>query len=1113
MMKKSILSFLLMFVALATYASRWTAPAAGEFSDRFVVYTQVNINGTPRAYDVEVAAFIDGRVRGVADASKINNNGHLALEVWGNDADNGKTVTFKIAYNSLVYKSTKTLSYRNQSTQTPIPFVLNVDAITGVKLPETIELTQNIGTTYDLSNDVTLLYEALNVDGAPAQYTKLNETTLDTDVTPLTYDWDYANSSSWFEVGANNVLKVNGFCESKYLGLKVQGPVDESVMVALAQFEVSTFTDVTITQPTVPVTSISLSQTSLEMWVGESAWEYLENIVSVLPDDASNKQWYLFAEEGTPARAAIDEKYIAREPGTYTYKIVSQENEQISANITITIKKQVESISWDGTAAEIEINKGENAFEAIAPKIIVNPDDATDKSLDFHPGIPEAFSSTGVANQVGEFRVIVTSKSNPQATVGVLVKVKQPVTGIELSQTTVTMQVNQSAYDFLFNIVKIIPEDASNHEVRLVPNDDAAAAGIGGEDEKYIAKIPGTYSFKVVSAENPSIYKNLTIVVVQPVVGVRWDVPGAAPSVTVWKGDNAFTEIAKHVVIAPENATNKTLTFSHDDDADAFNETGVAMKKGTFTVRVGAVDAIPGLNPLPVTVIVNERVESITATPNTINVNVGDNVSSYIFDNVEINVLPETANNRRYKVQPVADDANYFPNFVASTAGTYTWEVVSDQNPEVKANITVKVVTPVSFTVPEFIELTLMTPGQAAITDITGDFDPSLVTFEGQGDYADVTFDGTNIIVNGKKLGDGEFQVNYNGEQMGVTSFNVGAEIKLESGWNWMSNYTESSIALKQAGSADYITEYFTGSNMIKEARSQTELLYNDTEKYGAFGTIEEFKPNTMYKVHMAGPRSFYPESTELASSEVTITTKGYTWINYPIVGNHSMEYFNNQADLDGFDGCVIMGKEGFAEYNTGKWIASGNFKLETGKGYIFYMPEAGKLVLDFGESYVDEGTSTNAKSLHSNANVWKYDASQFADNMAIVAKINGIEADSRYSVGAFVGEECRGMGQFVTDDVMFINVAGKSGEKVNFRLYDSETGCYADILEGMSYSMKAGSLSAPVSLTPESSATGISTVENAMQSNVKAFNVQGQQVNANAKGIIIVGGKKVVKK
>ena len=945
-MKKTILSFLLMFVTMATFASRWTV--TGEYSDRFVVYTQVNINGLPRSQGVEVAAFIDGQVRGVANESNITKNGHLALEVWGNDADNEKTVTFKIAYNSLVYKSTKTLSYQHQSTQSPIPFVLNVDAITGVKLPETLELTQNIGATYDLTSDITLLYEplnedgmpALNDDGTPAQYTKLNETTLDTDVTPLSYEWDFANSSSFFEVGENNVLTVNGFCENKYLGLRVYGPVDQSIMTFVAQFEVRTSTNVTIIEPTIPVT------------------------------------------------------------------------------------------------------------------------------------------------------------------------------GIELSQSTITMNVGESAFNYLSGIVKVLPEDATNQMYSLEPNDAAAAAGVGGAEDKYTAKIPGKYSFKVVSDQNPNIFKNLTIIVVQPVELIQWKALDEDPVVNIWVGDNAFREIAKNVTVTPEDATNKTLTY-YCDEAGAFDESGVAMKKGSFTVTVGAVVADPGLDPLSVTVNVKQPVESITAEPKEISVYVGDNVSSYIRQHVNIDVLPETADDRSYKVQPVDDYANFFPNSIASIAGIYTWEVVSNQNPEVKTNITVNVLTPVSFTVPESIELTLLTSGQGAITDITGnDFDASLITFEGQGDYADISLDEkNNIIVVGKKLGDGEFEVYYNGKSMGVTSFNVGAEIKLESGWNWMSNYTASSIALKQAGSTDYITEYFTGSNMIKEARSQTDLLYNDTEKYGAFGTIEEFMPNTMYKVNMAGPRSFYPESTELTSSEVRIATKGYTWINYPIVGNHSMEYFNNQAKLEGFNGCVIMGKDGFAEYNNGKWVASGNFKMETGKGYIFYMPEAGTLTLNFGESYVDEGTPANAKALSSSANVWKYDTSQFADNMAIVAKVNGIEASSRYSVGAFVGEECRGMGQFVTDDVMFINVAGIAGEKVNFRLYDSEAGCYSDILESMNYTIKRGSLSSPVTLTPESTVTGIMNVESSMQNSTKAFNLNGQQVNGNAKGLLIIGGKKVVKK
>ena len=83
----------------------------------------------------------------------------------------------------------------------------------------------------------------------------------------------------------------------------------------------------------------------------------------------------------------------------------------------------------------------------------------------------------------------------------------------------------------------------------------------------------------------------------------------------------------------------------------------------------------------------------------------------------------------------------------------------------------------------------------------------------------------------------------------------------------------------------------------------------------------------------------------------------------------------------------------------------------------------------------------------------------------------------------------------------------------MNFRLYDSEAGCYSDILESMNYTIKRGSLSSPVTLTPESTVTGIMNVESSMQNSTKAFNLNGQQVNGNAKGLLIIGGKKVVKK
>ncbi len=927
-MKKTILSFLLLFATLATFASRWTAPDVHDYSGRYVVYTQVMVNGSV-TNNIEIAAFIGDEIRGVATSA--GQNGLMSLQVYGTEADNGKSVTFKIAYDNLVYKSTKTLIYKHGETYSTVPFVLNVDAITGVSLTNPIELVQNIGTTYDLTSDITLLYEAMTPEGAPTSYQKKNETVLDADDTPLTYEWDFGNSSSWFKVETGNILTINGYGENKYLGLKVHGPASNS-----GQFEVGASTSVSITMPAVPVT------------------------------------------------------------------------------------------------------------------------------------------------------------------------------GIELSQTTITVPVGTYLVRYLAGKVNVLPTDASNRDYKLIPNDDAAAAAVGGAEEYYEAKIPGTYSFKVASVENESIYENITIIITQPVTSLGWN--REATFIELWTGDNAFTEIAKYITINPANATDKTLEFGCAD-ADAFDETGIALKKGTFTVYVSAKVAGEGFNPLTIEVVVRERVENIRVTPNVINVKVGANVSSYIFDNVNINVLPETADNRRYRVQPSDADASFFPNFIASTAGTYTWEVVSDQNPEVTANITVNVITPVTFTVPSMIDLTILSPGQGTITDVTGDYDASLVTFGDVDDAVDVAISGTTITVYGQQLGDGAFEVFYDGESMGMTSFNVGAEIQLQSGWNWISNYTRSAIELKSSSSEGYLSSLFSGSNKILEARSQNDLLYNDSEKYGVFGTIDKFESNTMYKVCVEGARSLLPADYVEDASPLSITTKGYTWIGYPVVGDHSINYFNDNNLLNAYTGCIILGKDGFAEYNGSAWVSSSDFMLETGKGYIFYQPEARDLSLDFGDHYVSEATTSNVKAAFPSGNVWNYDASNFADNMAIVAKINGIKASSRYSVGAFVGDECRGKGEFVTDEIMFINVAGTAGETVNFRLYDRETGCYSCILEGMSYTMKKGSLSSPVTLTPESAVTGISNVESSNQSNVKIFNLQGQQVDSNAKGIVIIGGKKVVKK
>lgn len=919
-MKKSILTLLLMLVSLATFAEDWTRPVSTDYEDRYVIYAQPKVNGTLNS-TVQICAMIDGQVRGIATYEQDGINQPVkafVLQVYGNQEDQGKTITFKIKYDELVYKSTKTLTYSHGGTYQTIPFVLNVDAITGVSITNPLEIIQNTGTTYDLTDDVTIQYGGTT-----------GESSLDTDLTPLTYTWDYSNSSDCFSVNANNVLTVNGYGENKYLGLEVTG----GVQGALTGFSKTAYTEVTTKKPAVPVTSLSLSLSSITVNVMECVWDYVDPLVTILPADADNK--------------------------------------------------------------------------------------------DFD----------------------------------------------------------------------------------LVPNDAEAVDALGS---KYTALKPGTFNFKVVSAENSAIYAPITINIVQPVTLIQWS--GEGTGITIWKGDNAFTEIAKNVTVQPANATDKTLTYSCDDAA-AFDADGIALKKGTFTVNVGAEKAAVGLNPLPVSVTVKQHVTSITATPSTVTVNVGDNVVDYILQNTTITVLPTDADDKTYNVIPSSTDESVFPNNIATTAGTYTWTIQSVQDPTVTASITVNVIVPVTFTLPQKIDATLLTPGQGAITNVTGNFNANLVTFQTGSDDAEIVMSGNNIIVTGKKIASGQASVSYDGKSMGSFNYNIGAEVKLKEGWNWVGTYTTGSVAL-QDDQNNYLASYFSGDNMIMEARSQSKLLYNDTENYGVFGTITSFNPETMYKIRVKGDRSIYPTGDPVEIPVMQTATKGYTWFAYTVIGDHSFDFINSAKSANAYDGCLIIGKDGFAEFNDGAWVASAGFKLETGKGYIFYQPQAEQMYLQFADHYQYEAPSTSAKgSFAQAADVWQYDANAYADNMAIVAKLNNVPADPRYTVGAFVGEECRGKGTFVTDDVMFINVAGQSGEKVNFRLCDTQTGNCIDILEGMNYTMKAGSIKSPVMLNAEYSITGVNDAKSETSVSTEAVNVLGQAVSASAKGIVIVNGKKFYNK
>ena len=116
---------------------------------------------------------------------------------------------------------------------------------------------------------------------------------------------------------------------------------------------------------------------------------------------------------------------------------------------------------------------------------------------------------------------------------------------------------------------------------------------------------------------------------------------------------------------------------------------------------------------------------------------------------------------------------------------------------------------------------------------------------------------------------------------------------------------------------------------------------------------------------------------------------------------------------------------------------------------------------------------------------------------MAIVAKIANLENPEDYTIGAFVGDECRGMGKVVKDGKMMINVAGKAGEVVSFRLHNEHSGEYIDLYTKVNYTQKAGSMKSPISIIGPS-LSGISEITTNENEDESYYDLNGRKVEGN---------------
>lgn len=689
-----------------------------------------------------------------------------------------------------------------------------------------------------------------------------------------------------------------------------------------------------------------------------------------------------------------------------------------------------------------------------------------------------------------------------QLSASTMVKVFQPITSLTLksqyaSGATVNLNDAAALTDILENCYVATPDDADEQPQWTSTNTSAIYQSQTGG---WVPAKTGTYAMTL-NSKNKSLTLNVTIK-----KGVT-DVYSKTKYYRAEVGDDLSNLAAHGCGVTPEDATDKTLSVTVETPAGQATAAAVQINAEGKLMAVA-----PGTANVVFTSRDNPQVSGLVVVevyPKVTGIKVNQDPLSITYSGVNTDVSNAIKGNFSFLPAGVSVDRQYYTIASSNTSViqsggdwgdistvvgkgqttmsvTYTIEktvydaqtdTFADEDKVVAKSFVVNVVEGLSGFSLSPVKMALggtktvkLTPQPAGAA-----YDASLITLSvghsiGSGwvlaEAAKSGTDGLAWTLEAKSVGAGTITVKYGATSFGFASIEVGQQISYEPGWKWVSFYS----AMQPR---DTIYNHY--GDKLLEIRSQKQLLYNDPI-YGYFGDISALEKGECYKVRVkdgAAAGTFVTYDNSYAGSSVTKQlNKQWNWLGNPY------QYDQNLAEaLSGFTpatGDRIVSKDhGFAEYKSGSWTGTLTV-LKNGFGYMYYNAGADNknLIYKSETAMGQKEPTSNAKTVKQQPGVWVYNSAPFADNMTIIAEIPEITNLNHYSVGAFVGNECRGEGTAV-EGKFFITVHGESGEQVDFKLYNKLTGEYHDVENGVMLTKMAGTLTSPLPLAM-GAATGI---------------------------------------
>ena len=278
--------------------------------------------------------------------------------------------------------------------------------------------------------------------------------------------------------------------------------------------------------------------------------------------------------------------------------------------------------------------------------------------------------------------------------------------------------------------------------------------------------------------------------------------------------------------------------------------------------------------------------------------------------------------------------------------------------------------------------------------------------------------------------------------KLGMTEFNaitsnewLGREntitLALAEGWNWTSHNMAHSVDKSR-----FIT------NALYLCGQADSLWLNDEATWQ--GTLQALEAARGYKIKMQKATDVILRGVVYDVNAPVTVQPGWNWVGCPLYNATNLE-----AALKGYtpqEGDKVVGLDAFATYEDGKWHGS-LATLQPGQSYLFYTTREQEFCWQ-SLSPLKTHNRRYAPTVQSEDGAWETDIHAYPDVMTLVANVQAdeqVSLDGRYYVGAFCGDECRGVG-VLDGDLLFMNIHGEKADRITFRLLDARGEVYGAV-------------------------------------------------------------------